>query len=404
MLEIDDRSQAYIDDAVKRLKESSADSKIAFSSYTHAAFDQESRIMVGDIRWRAFAESAEKLGCQLFPLTWEMQPPGVLNEIMLLLPTKDEIVKSRIRSGLATLCWWSSITPPVMDRLSATILDNNRWTSCRNLVGKQLAVSYPGRVGEAVLERLELLKDVYIQVLSKGEGKRLSEVSEELYQQLLRGIFGELADELSIERESYFGSRFGASIAECVSTLLREGSLSKLVGSLRLFDRGLFIGGEFGAPFMVTFSPDVDAFIKGQIDSQSGQVDRYGSKIESNELSDLIETSIIMPTGKLFDALLVIGEDELVVHDGNDYGGPEKAKLLIPDARGTYHQLFPDNQDSFPPIQLVGGGWSGQSLPATMASLFIWNLEPGLWAEKLAKAVKSGKSEEVVIYKEVAKC
>lgn len=404
MLEIDERSQIKIDLGLKALQESEASSKIAFSSYTHAAFDQEARIVTGDIRWKAFADQASNLGCQLFPLTWEMQPPGALNEVSFLVPTKDEILKTRVRSGLASMSWWTFVTPEIQGRLGSSILDKSRWVSSKNLISKNLSISYPSGVVEQVLGRVELLESTYRKILAESLNKRLSEVSEELYVELSKDVFGDLTSEFNLKRLSYFGSDFGTKIADRAIQAANDKNLDQLAQSLGLSGKGIFIGGELGDSYMVTFNFQSKTFLKNRIDPRSGEVGLIGLKIEQEEISDLLESCTIRPTGKLFDGLLILGEDELVIHHGNDYGGPLKAKTFMPQASGEYKQLFPDNKDSFVPINFVSSGWGLHTQPASLASLFIWNLEPGLWQEKLIQAVKTGEVQKVDIFKEVAKC
>ena len=57
MLELDSLSESKIEKLVRIMEERTEDS-LAFSTYTHASFDQESRIVTGDLRWKRFIEEA----------------------------------------------------------------------------------------------------------------------------------------------------------------------------------------------------------------------------------------------------------------------------------------------------------------------------------------------------------
>lgn len=403
MLEIDVKSQAYIDNAIRALKESAAGSKVAFSSYTHAAFDQESRIITGDARWKVFAEQAQNLDCIFYPLTWEMQPPGVLNDVTILLPNKNEISKSKIRSGLSTVCWWLEASPEVLERVVNSVMNRDKWVSARNYINKQLAAIYPQAISDRVIDQFDELQEIYSDTFRFARGKRLSEISEMLYQRLSGAIFGGLADDFLVDRLSYFGSKFGGTMANRAITGLNEGWLQSTITNLFLYDKGLFIGGEWGRPFMIICNRESRNFAVNQIDPRSGVVIPFSKRIEIQEIIDLLQSRTIMPTGKLFDALMVLGENELVIHDGNDYGGPNIAKRLLLEAQGDYQKLFPDDQDSFTPI-VFNTSWDVKETPASLATMFLWDIEPGLWVEKLKQASLSGKPQSVDVFKEVAKC
>lgn len=403
MLEIDDQTQMFIELSVDKLKQSSASSKVAFSSYTHAAFDQETRILVGDIRWRRFAAQTEQLNCSLFPLVWEMQPPGALTDITLLLPTRNNILKTRIKSGLSAMSWWCKITEQVADKIQTTILGQDRWITARNFFKKNLIECYQTKITEEVLVRIDQLKSVYEQAFCLSEGLRLSEVSESIYQQLVRLIFGDIAMELLTNKQSYFGSEFSDQMANRAVMGLKDKQLVRLLRSLAIASRPIFVGGQWGSTFVVTFERHSESFIKRIVDPRSGVAEQYGTKTEIAQLTDLLEASIVRPTGKLFDVLLMLGEDELIIHDGNDYGGPKQARAILEaldmgkEDVTQYLKLFPDDEDSFPPIQF--GGLVG--VTPSLATLFIWNIDSEFWLSKLVKAVKSGKPVQVDLYKEV---
>lgn len=403
MLEIDDRSQTFIEFSIDKLRQSSAVSKIAFSSYTHAAFDQETRIIVGDIRWRRFATQAKQLNCSLFPLVWEMQPPGALNDITLLLPTRTKILKTRIKSGLSAMSWWCKIDEQIAGKIQTTILGKDRWKTTRDFFKKNLIECYQTKINEEVLARVDQLKSVYEQTFCLSEGLRLSEISESIYQKLVRLIFGDIAMEFLTNRQSYFGSEFSDQMAKKAVMGLKDRQLVRLLRSLPIASRPIFVGGQWGSPFVVTFDRHSESFIKRIVDPRSGVAEQYGTKTEIAQLADLLEASIVRPTGKLFDVLLMLEEDELIIHDGNDYGGPKQARAILEaldmgKANVTqYLQLFPDNEDSFPPIQF--GGIVG--VTPSLATLFIWNIDSEFWLSKLVKAVKSGKPVQVDLYKEV---
>lgn len=410
LLEIDPVSQQKIEQALEVLRNSEASSKLAFSSYTHAAFDQETRIITGDARWRIFAQEAQSLNCQLSPLVWEMQLPGALNEVTFLVPKDGWIEKTRVKSGLGTMCWWSVLTPEITDKLRGSFLLRDKWVSVKDFVQKQTHGQCSGKVTEQVLDKIDFLKSWYEDILSNSLGLRLSGISEKLYEGLARTVFGELAGQFLVKRESYFGSEFGQQISQRAAMYLRDKWLSKVVKNMLLSDKGLFIGGKWGQPFMVSFNWASDSFTLNNINAKTGQVDQFGRAIEEAEILDLLEQDVIRPTGKLFDTLLVMGDGELIIHDGNDYGVPKSALFCLSEARSRrinlpigniYHQLFPDNQDSFAPIVFTGRRFTLQETVPSLVSLFLWDLKPGLWQEKIVQAIKTGKPQVVDLYKEV---
>lgn len=400
MLEIDMLSQARINNALKKIEESQAVKRIAFSSYTHASFDQETRIAIGDIRWQVFVSQAEKLGCEFAPLSWEMQPPGVLNEIAFLAPNKDQILKTKVRSGFSTMCWWAAIDQELFERLQTTLLEKGRWASVVDFVRKQLG-GYPGEVIDKVSSRIEDTKRLYEQVMTESAGVRLSELSERLYTSLAKQVFGDLAEQFLVARQSYFGSELGNKVNQRAIEGLKDGWLAKVIETLRLYNRGIFVGGNWGAPWMVTFDPSIGSYMRNNIDSKSGKVNPYGVKIAEAAIIEMLEGPNMRVSGALFDPLVLFGENELIIHDGNDYGNPRRSKVLLSQAKAEYVKLFPDDQDSFSPILFVTQSWGMQEVVPSMVSLFIWDLEPDFWAEKLKEAAKSGKPRKIDVFREI---
>ena len=105
-------------------------------------------------------------------------------------------------------------------------------------------------------------------------------------------------------------------------------------------------------------------------------------------------------------------ERRLVIHDGNDYGVPQKTFSLfwdvaqegqIPEPVAHYLHLFPDNQNSHHLVEFTSGKNFSVEKPS-LASLFLWNIRPGFWNETLAKATQTGQTQSVNLIEEVRIC
>ncbi|MDO8498217.1 MAG: hypothetical protein Q7S44_00265 [bacterium] len=408
MLEIDDGSISKISEASIVLQQFEGRKVMAFSSYTHAFFDQETRIITGDLRWRKFMKECGALVPETYPLIWEMRPPGG-NEITFLVPTPDEIFKTSIKTKISMICWWEKVTPELAKDLEGNLLLRDKWVSVRNFIFKRGSERYSQVVVDKLLERLDILQSLYAETFVGAEGKRLSEISEELYQKITRMIFGESVDQFRVPRESYFSSSLGQEAARRSAAGLKDGRMEPLLRTLRLGSSPVFIGREGTIPFSINLRAG-QGFLQEQINSKSGQVARI-TVMDLERIIELLDRGEVAPVGPVFDALMLTGDHDLVIHDGNDYGNPQRTRILLkelspfrpelPCVRTEYLQLFPDGQNTFAPFRFTARYGLHEEVPS-LATLFLWNLKSGFWEEKLERACQTGKTQDVDVSLEVA--
>lgn len=408
MLELDSFSTKRIETVLKVAEGSSASLKVAFSSYTHGAFDQETRIITGDLKWKKLMEKGRDKLSGVYPLIWEMQPPGLLNNITFVVPTANEILKATISSKLSVVGWWRETTPEIQQEIVEKILLKDKWTSARNFVLKSAASHFSPEIVDGLSERMFKLEDLYNKIFESNKGKRLSEISDEIYRALAKLIFGNLAEQFLVEKISYFGSEFGREITTLAVDGLRAKWLEEVAKEVcSTGKKSVFIGADEKGLFGITYNCGEDIFVRESIQVKTGQVSSTRG-IEGEEVAFLLEEGNLRPTGVLFDPLIMT-KDGLVIHDGNDYGNTGKSIFLlnriretgkaVPPAQVDYLQLFPDNEDSFAPLEFVSNEHFNSFVPS-MVNLFLWNLRPGFWEGSLIEATKTSKTQKINILEE----
>ncbi len=400
MLEISTQHKEWIDQALTKVETTSAPQKIAYSSYTHASFDQASRIITGDILWKEFMQQATAFSCQPAPLVWELQPPGDLNSISLQLPSKHQIAKGSIKTKLSTSCWWNIVDPTNKAKMADKVLDPSKWSNLEGQANKQLKSDYPTLVVNKVLDNIQRLKQLYETVLVTDTKERASSLSETLYIKMVTEIFGMDIASLLPERDSYFGSGFSTQVCNKVVESINDGSIFKLTQRVGLLDQPVLIGGEYMKPIAIVIEKDAKTIKSKNIDAMSGQVSEYGKTLEIREITDLLSQKQVRPIGPMLDLFLLQLEDQLVLHHGSEYGSPQKVQILCPEVVKTqYHQIFPDKKDSFAPVKFITSDPDSKVYPS-LVSLFVWNIEQDFWKDKLINSLKTGASQAVNLYKE----
>lgn len=367
---------------------------VFFSSTHHAKLDAPPQFVVGGLLYAKFAELVYGQA-ETFPTIWESHPRGI-GTIRLAYPTNrfnTEFSSIPLAEEFPNHTPWRRITS-VQEEIDAVLASHN-WEAIKSAIKDFFPEN---RVDQANFA-IDKLAGVYTQLSRQNSEDTISDFTNKLLRELSMLVFGnEIVTKLP-PTLAYSRSGLLPKINQTFIILDQEIGLEKVFSDIvdEKTAGNLFSGGT-NTLIRIGFSVKKSRFqlSEYEVDNPKNKIsDR--KPISKTEVLDLLDKREVIPTGiPAFAALAAASTVTRVSHLGNEYGSIEQILAGwknhgIKDLDG-YVQATQDFRDCWSPIVAPKPG-IGNSVPITMATLYIWKNVFDLECQKLLlDSLKEGQS------------